>query len=187
MAVVTIIGIFVALAMPGMAGIVRDRQAARAADDLSGMFRVARSRAIATGAAHMVRVTPSGAASRFELRAAMGTLGGPISSCLTPIWNATDSQQLSLIDFGATTGSWAGRDIRVTALTDAAGSTPVSQDYCFTPGGASWWRTSGVWQRPGGSQTGRYDIRRVSTAGTLVGIRRVLRLSPNGVPMIEAE
>ncbi len=190
MAVVTIIGIFVALAMPGMAGIIQDRHAARAADDVSGLFRVARARAIATGAAHVVRVTKSGTSSRFEMRAALAVIaevGIPTASCLTPLWNATDSQELAVIDFGASNGSYGGRDIMVTAVTDANGTTPDVQDYCFTPGGLSWWRNAGVWQRPGGTVTGRYEIKRVAPGGGLVGMRRVFRITPNGTPMIEVD
>src|SRR5262249_48694916 len=77
MAVVVIIGIFVALATPAMSGALADRHAMRAADDLTGMVRLARSRAAATGAAHLVRASTSGTSMKFELRAAMSTTGGP--------------------------------------------------------------------------------------------------------------
>ncbi|MGZ3421754.1 MAG: pilus assembly FimT family protein [Polyangiales bacterium] len=186
MAVVVIIGIFVALASPAMSGVLQDRHAMRAADDLSGMIRLARTRATATGAAHLVRATPSGSSMKFELRAAMGTLGGPISSCITPTWVATDSVQLSMLDFGTGTGSYAGRDIIVKPVTDALGTTGTSQDFCFTPGGTPWWKVSGAWTRPTGSQISRYEIIRQNAAGALVGIRRVVRVSPTGVPSIEA-
>lgn len=190
MAVVVIIGIFVALATPGMAGILNDRQAARAADDISGLFRIARSRAAATGAAHMVRVLPSGTTSSFELRAAVGSLGGPISSCLTPSWTNADSSRISLVDFNETNGSWTGRGIIVVPATiaGASTSTPVAQDYCFTPGGVPWWRPgSGTFVRPTGYQVAGYDVHRQNAAGAIVGVRRVVRLSPGGVPTIEAD
>ena len=79
MAVVTIIGIFVALAVPAMGGIIQDRHAARAADELANMFRIGRSRAAATGAAHYVRVSASGTTS---LRPARPTRASSSSSTL---------------------------------------------------------------------------------------------------------
>lgn len=186
MAVIVIIGIFVALASPAMSGVLQDRHAMRAADDLSGMIRLARTRATATGAAHMVRALPSGTSMKFQLFAAMGTLGGPISSCITPVWNASDSLLLSTVDFGATTGSYGGRDIFVKPVSDALGTTATTQDFCYTPGGTPWWRTGGSWTRPTGSQIARYEIFRQDAAGTVLGIRRVVRISPLGVPAIEA-
>jgi hypothetical protein len=150
------------------------------------MIRTARTRSVATGAAHLVRATPSGTSMKFELRAALGTTGGPISSCITPTWLATDSVQVAVVDFGAATGSYAGRDVIVQPVSDALGTTPASQDFCFTPGGSAWWKVGGAWSRPLGSQISRYQVRRQDSAGALIGINRVIRISPTGVPSIEA-
>ncbi len=183
MAVVTIIGVFVALAMPGMAGIMGDRHAARAADDVSAMFRIARSRAIATGAAHVVQVTDSGSSSKFVLRTTFQATNGPLASCLSPRWDASDSLVLQSIDFAGATGSYGGRDIRVTA----DGTTPKIGDYCFTPGGTSWWRNNGTtWMRPRGVEIARWQIARRDATNRALGLQRTLRLAPNGTPAIEA-
>lgn len=186
--VVAIIGIFVALATPGMGGILADRHAARAADDIGNLFRVARSRAAATGAAHLVRATASGSGnSKFELR--VGRLPSAIlgiTSCPEGAWNASDSLVLQSIDFGGSTGDYAGRSIVVAPFGDAAATTPADQDYCFTPGGAVWWRDAAGWTRAGGRQVGRYRITRLDGAGKTVGIERIVRLTPGGAPQIEA-
>jgi prepilin-type N-terminal cleavage/methylation domain-containing protein len=191
MACIVIIGIFVALASPAMSGVLQDRHAMRAAEDISGMIRLARTRSSATGAAHMVRVTAAGATMKFELRAAMnggGTLGGPISSCITPTWTAADSVQIAMLDFTGANRSYSylGRDIIVRPVSDALGPTPTSQDFCYTPGGFAWWKVAGAWIRPAGSQMSRYEVVRLDTTGAILGIRRVVRVSPLGVPSIEA-
>ncbi len=183
MAVVVIIGIFVALASPAMSGVLADRHAMRAADDLANLIRQARTRAVATGAAHLIRATPSGTTMKFELRAAMGVVGGPISNCMMPLWNASDSQQLALLDFGGANTSYSGRDITVAPFS----GTSSTQDFCYTPGGAAWWKVGGAWIRPNGTQSSRYEILRKDTAGNIVGIHRVVRISPSGVPAIEAD
>jgi prepilin-type N-terminal cleavage/methylation domain-containing protein len=192
MACIVIIGIFVALASPAMSGVLEDRHAMRAADDISGMIRLARTRSSATGAAHLVRATTSGTSMKFELRAAMinagGLGGGPIASCITPTWGPGDSMQVAMLDLSGANQSYSyvGRGIIVRPVSDSLGTTPASQDFCYTPGGFAWWKTAGVWSRPAGSQISRYEVIRQDSAGAILGIRRVVRVSPLGVPTIEA-
>lgn len=188
MACIVIIGIFVALASPAMSGVLQDRHAMRAADDISGLIRLARTRSSATGSAHMIRATGSGSTMKFELRAAVNTtssLGGPISSCITPQWVDTDSVQVAMLDFtGANKNySYVGRDIIVRPVDP----TPPAQDFCYTPGGSAWWRTAGVWTRPLGNQVTRYEVVRLDSVGSVLGISRTVRISPLGVPTIEAK
>lgn len=189
LAVVTIIGIFVALGLPTMGGVMQDRQAARAADEISNMFRIARSRAAATGAAHRVSAnTAAVAAARFELRTALTMVGGPTSSCVTPMWTDTDSRVLNLLEFAPTAaGSFGGRGIEVKATSDGGGAPPSVVDLCFTPGGMTWIRVSGgAWKRPAGWQASSWQIYRMSL-GTVTGLVRDVRVSPTGLISIEAK
>lgn len=187
LAVVTIIGIFVALAMPGMGGIMQDRKAGHAADEIANMFRIARSRAAATGAAHFIRAVAGGTTSSFELRSTVVTVGGPVSSCVTPSWTDADSRVLKKVDLGGATGPFAGNDI-VVKPAEASGSTPATgivSEYCFTPGGMPWWRDAGVWRRPRGAEVARFSVYR-KDGYTYAGLIRTVRISPAGLPSIEA-
>jgi len=189
LAVVTIIGLFVALSMPGMSGIMQDRQAAHAADEIANLFRIARARAAATGAAHYIRANAAGTTAAFEMRSTIVVVGGPSSSCITPTWTDTDSRQLKRFDLGmATTGQFGNKGILVRP-SDATGGTPATPalaEYCFTPGGMPWWKTGGVWTRPTGGAVARYTVWRQDSAGKPVGLVRNVRLSPAGLPSIEA-
>ena len=190
LAVVTIIGLFVALAMPGMSGIMQDRQAAHAAEEIANLFRVARARAAATGSSHYIRAVAGGTTAEFELRATFPVEGtGPTSSCSTPVWTNTDSRQLKYFALGgASKGYFAGKQI-IVKPADATGSTPVTgvvTEYCFTPGGMPWWKNGGVWERPRGANVARFSVYRME--GTAyAGLVRTVRVSPAGLPSIEAQ
>ncbi len=187
LAVVTIIGIFVALAMPGMGGIMQDRQAANVADEIANMFRIARSRAAATGAAHYIQASAGGATATFVMRTTIVTVGGPTSSCITPTWTNTDTRVLKTVELGGTSGPFAGKNILVSPAA-ATGSTPATgtlSEYCFTPGGMPWWKSGGVWQRPKGADVARFTVSRMDSSGPL-GLIRTVRISPSGLPSIEA-
>lgn len=181
MAVVTIIGIFVALAVPSMGGILQDRHAARAADELANMFRIARSRAAATGAVHSVKVAATGTSATFELRSAItGLVGGPVASCSGINWTTTDSRSLKKIDLAA--GAFKDKSLNLVP-TSGTGATAATSEYCFTPGGTPWVRTTGLWTRPLASSVARWTLDRGSNGG----LTRTIRVSPTGLPSIEAE
>jgi prepilin-type N-terminal cleavage/methylation domain-containing protein len=189
LAVVTIIGLFVALAMPGMSGILQDRQAAHAADEIANLFRVARTRAAATGAAHYIRASAGGTTTTFQMRATRVVVGGPASSCMAPSWTDADTILLKQIDLGMTlTGPFGGKEIIVTPAAASGGTpaTPVVSEYCFTPGGMPWWRNGGVWARPQGANVARFSVYRQS-GSVAMGLIRTVRISPAGLPSIEAE
>jgi type II secretory pathway pseudopilin PulG len=183
MAVVTIIGIFVALAVPAMGGILEDRHSARAADELANLFRIGRSRAAATGAAHYIKVDAKGTAATMELRAALsGVAGGPVSSCSASKWSTTDSRGIKLIELSA--GAFAGKGISLTPAEAIGGSgtTAAFTEYCFSPGGTPWVRAGGQWVRPAAADVARWKIVRASG-----GLTRTVRVTPSGLPAIEAE
>lgn len=189
LAVITIIGLFVALAMPGMSGIMQDRHAASAADEIANLFRIARARAAATGASHYIRAVAGGTTTGFEMRSTIAAVGGPASSCTTPTWTDTDSKIIKRFDLGmTTTGQFGSKGILVSPspATGGAPATPALAEYCFTPGGMPWWKEAGVWKRPTGASVARYTVYRADTAGKTIGLVRTVRVSPAGLPSIEA-
>lgn len=185
MAVVVIIGIFAALAAPAISGQVADRHVTRAAEDISGMFRIARSRSAATGAAHAVCVAGTGAGAtaslRFELRAGVDpanlATGSPIAGCMIPNWTNTDTKLIATVDLSG--GNFVGRGVagtRTFANTDC---------YCITPGGTPWYRTNGAWARPNGSAYGEFVLQRFDLGGVARGSTRYVRVGPTGTPRID--
>lgn len=184
MAVVVIIGIFAALAAPAIAGQVADRHVTRAAEDVTGLFRTARSRSAATGAAHAVIVTAVGTNLMFQLRAAVDIGSGaavgngpPSASCMTPLWTNADSKLLATVDL--TAGDYEGRGI----IAQAASTNATS--FCITPGGVPWYRTTAAWTRPTGSSFGQFSFFRVDAGGVQRGPTRFVRFGPTGAPRID--
>ncbi len=187
MAVVVIIGVFAALAAPAIAGQVADRHVTRAAEDISGLFRVARSRSAASGAAHSVCVTHSGSGAtatlRLELRAAVDPTnliwGAPVTSCMSPLWSNADSKLLAAVDLSA--GDYANKGI-------AGVQTDPSVDcYCTTPGGTPWYRQNGVWVHPTGWMYAEFQLRRYDLALVQRGATRLVRLGPTGAPRVDVQ
>lgn len=184
MAVVVIIGIFFLAASPSLSTALRDRKTARATDEIASLFRQARMRAAATGASHLVRIRNSGNAKRFELHAALSTTTA-VGSCLVPSWvgagassfssPTSDHIQLRVLDV-ATDASFA---------TDAIFVSGLDVDFCFTPGGSTWWRNpTGVFQRAQGPLVLEYVLERQENSGQLVGLRRRVRIGASGLPTI---
>ena len=188
MVVITIIGIFVAMGFPAMGGILEDRQTGRAAEEITNLFRVARARAAATGAAHRILATANGATGgTFVLRTALTAVGGPSSSCLVPVWTDADSSVLTTLAITSSgSGSLAQRDVVVEPLTGVSSTL----EFCFSPGGVTWTRNgAGVWSRPAGAQVTGWRVYRTTTGSspTVLGVERFIRIMPSGLPSIEAK
>jgi prepilin-type N-terminal cleavage/methylation domain-containing protein len=183
MAVVVIIGIFLALAAPGISRTLDDRKAGGVANDVAAIFRMARSRSAATGAAHVVRVTNVSGVAKLELMQAIDpTTKAAVSSCFTPSWNpgAADVRLLMTID-PANDPNLKQKKIVVVATTTNTGL------FCFTPGGGSWWNTGtgGVWSRPVAGNALEYEVHHSDSAGATIGLVRTVRLGTTGVPRID--
>jgi prepilin-type N-terminal cleavage/methylation domain-containing protein len=182
LAVVAIIGIFLALAAPAISKTLDDRKAGGLANDVAAVFRLARARAAATGSAHVVRVTSISGVAKLELMQAIdATTKAAVSSCFTPTWNpaGSDVRVLMTID-PANTPALKAKKIVVVATTTNVGM------FCFTPGGGSWWNTSGgVWSRPVAANSLEYEIHRSDSAGVVSGFVRFVRLGTTGVPRVD--
>ena len=183
MAVVTIIGIFLALAAPGISRTFDERKAGRVADDVASMFRLARTRAAATGGAHLVRVTAAGGIAKLELMQAIDpTTKAAVSSCFTPSWSPTGTDTRLLMTIDPATDN----DLKAKKIVIVATSTNVGL-FCFTPGGGTWWNTAGggVWSRPVAANSLEYEVHRSDSSDTIVGLVRKVELGTTGVPRID--
>jgi prepilin-type N-terminal cleavage/methylation domain-containing protein len=207
LAALVIIGIFVALAGPSMGSAVRDRRAVQAVDYIVTMFRLARSRAAATGTAHMVRTNfaqvatvptsgvptmpKSGLYGNFQLLAAMSPTGLPVSTCSGSTWTAGDSYQLNqntsvnYWNFQPSTDTLTWGDISIGNMP----GTAAARDYCYTPSGQVFFRNSdGSWTRPTGSASWAFVVARFDGTGTgSLGLTRTITIGMNGIPWVVAQ
>lgn len=158
MVVVIIIGVLAALAVPSMRVAAFDRHAYQDAGAIMQLFREARTRAIARGAAQLVTMTSNGTTDRgtFTVSEALGTdpaNGGlltlPVGSCKSPtVWTGAlpTTQAVKSVD-GVNLNNLAGTaevDANIqTAISywaSAAAGTGTSTNaayMCFTPLGRS--------------------------------------------------
>ncbi len=177
--VVTIIGIFMALAGPTIVSSMQDRHAARGADEVIGFFRRARTHAASSGGAHVIRVTAGSGNLRFELREAVDpTTGFPQSSCLTTPWTSggPDNKVLDVIDF-LNTPSYKGKNIRASGT--------FKGDICVTPGGMVYVNAGAGWTKPTGDQRYEFVIERLDDTGAAFGIKRTIRIGIGTGPNLE--
>ena len=191
MTVVLIIGLFIALAAPSLARIFDDRRAANITDDISGMFRVARTRSSSTGGAHAVRVTVAGTGLKFELMQAIDPSTGalstksPVPSCMSPSWakGSPDVQLLQTID--------PSNDPTLVSkgIYAVPGPTGTSVGvFCFTPGGSTWWLDGtggGAWRRPSVSDNLFFEVVRFDSLGRQLGVTREVHVGTSGIPHVE--
>jgi type II secretory pathway pseudopilin PulG len=136
MAVVTIIGLFLALAGPSLGSVVSERKSAGFAREVVGMFQTARSRAAGTGAAHAVEY--DAATSSFTVYSAVDGGGMPVSNCWSPDWTPGGANLRLIAKTVPTDAAFATTPLTVAAIP---GTTPPIQ-YCFTPGGRFYSRTA---------------------------------------------
>lgn len=183
MVVIVIIGMFVAMAAPVLGSALSDRHVERATNRTSGVFRTARTRSAATGAAHLVRTSTSGSSIRFEVRAAVSpTTGAAVSSCTQPTWGgtSTDNQLIDVLD-PATDTSFSSNGVQILAV---AGATGTIGDFCFTPQGTAWWNTTGVWRQASVSDYLKFLVQRTDGKGAQRGMQRVVTIGAMGSPKV---
>jgi prepilin-type N-terminal cleavage/methylation domain-containing protein len=212
MVVVVIIGILSALAIPSMSTAKFDRETYSDAGAIMQLFREARTRAIARGAAEMISMSASGTTDRgtfqlWESVAADPTGTGsnrlPVPNCGTPsnfwpvVGGTPDPLHVVLIDSlslnAGTSGLEAAADIETTMYfyqdpTTNAQTAFATGYICFTPLGRSYISALGT---PAPSFDGvlstvgviQIDVARYN-AGTAVGNIRSVLLPPNGMARI---
>jgi len=155
MAVVVIVTILGALAIPSVRRQLRDRATYEAALRVSVIYQNARMRAMGRGSAILVRFQRgAGEKARYDvLEAQRGTTDAPsgtsnaacaalpIPSCLATNWDAPAANNYRVVSqtrFG-TTGEYDDLDITMANSSDVAAD---ALDICFTPMGRAFARTT---------------------------------------------
>jgi type II secretory pathway pseudopilin PulG len=153
LAVVVMIGIFAAVAVPTFVNLLRDRRVMDFALQLSDAYRLARSRAIGRGGMTLVNWNSTaglqnagsplyaGHGGVVEVREAIVGPSGdnivePALGCQID-WSAASvvSRHIAQVDFG--NGYY---ELGQAVLSDGLGSTPSYYDVCFSPRGHTWYR-----------------------------------------------
>jgi len=145
-AVVIIIGIFAALAIPQVTLQLQDRRTHETAERIMLIYQQARFRAMGQGSAILVRFSDgTNNQGAFETKEALMGPGNacaamPSSAC-TGDWNNLPNGQyrtIELFDLGASYGinKNVTQPVFTTLIPDAASGTPATaMDVCFTPSG----------------------------------------------------
>lgn len=156
LAVIFIIGMLAAAALPAAIRILRDRRVSSAATAIWDQFRMASMRAQARGSAVMVRwdaamATVDTTHGHVVVReAVLGGGGGdsmlPVASCLTPDWSdgADTSKPVSSFDERRNEHQ---KEVVGLVMEDSAAIPQAYAEFCFTPRGRVFYRnaSNGAW------------------------------------------
>jgi type IV fimbrial biogenesis protein FimT len=147
MVVVALVGITASLAVPSYSEIFLDRRVQDDANQVAGILREARARAMARGSAVLVAFTGGGAAGgAFRVYESVTTMPGapagpnrvPLGTCRAPtVWEPLGAANAGvwMLSENLFTGS---RDVNAglqTVYRNAAGADLNEVYLCFTPGG----------------------------------------------------
>jgi prepilin-type N-terminal cleavage/methylation domain-containing protein len=151
MVVVVIIGILATISVPVLAQQFRQRAVTQSAMSMGDLFRGARSRAMARGAAIMVTTRNDGSITVFE--GVQGTVGAtasgkatcanlPVRGCTTNDWGNLGGG--AIVGTAREVGGITASTEFATAVTlGAAAASPVH--VCFSPGGRAFVNTTSIW------------------------------------------
>ncbi len=181
-AVIVIITILMAIAVPGIAAQMDRRNAQKAAGQVAAIFRNARMRALGRGSAVMVRFDSAGGGTFQVLEAIEGGGGGcaplPAGQCLTPNrWlpgNLGVTYQ-EVLNYGTQ------REGNINAqFVSGVGATEATYSICFSPMGSTY---SSV--LPTGQLQPLVGIPVVSVArASGAGLTRRVLVLPNGAARV---
>jgi prepilin-type N-terminal cleavage/methylation domain-containing protein len=147
LAVVVIIGIFAAMAIPQVTFQLRDRRVHETAERIAHLYRQARLRAVGQGGAVLVRFT-QGTNNQGQVQILEALVGAPQAgqpaqcaqlpspSCRNTNWTSTgaggQARVLRTVDLGAD-GALENVFMKLTGHPPADSSTQNTMDICFTP------------------------------------------------------
>ncbi len=201
MVVVIIVGVVAALAVPSMRIATFDRHAYQDAGAIMQLFREARLRAVARGAAVMVSLSANGATQRGTFNVYEGvqadpsgnTTTTPYPSCKNPItpWNPGATGTLFIDGLNLNGPPEVDADIQTQLYTYDIGATagPITAStlyVCYTPLGRSYVSTSGSPVFSGSPATTVIEARvtRGLTNGLTGAVTRSVLIAPNGMPRL---
>jgi type IV fimbrial biogenesis protein FimT len=173
LAVVIIIGIFAAAASPMFIEVIRDRAVSQAGMNITGFYRLARSRALGRGAAVLVRweeVAVPGPILLMREAVAQKAFGPVlVSSCAGTNWDdANESREVTRLSL------LPGRaEIK---FVDDGGVTRPQADVCFTPRGRTFARPNYVDALVPLAGVPKFNVRNTAT-----NVVRTVLIPPNGV------
>jgi len=193
--VAVVIGILLAIALPGIGGIMRERRSSQAANEVALIYRRARALAMGRGAAVNVRyMSPGALRGRIEMREALSLVAGqcpnlPTPSCERTNWNDGNVNNRLLAAFEPAINSLY-ENVKLDFFIDPSGvgNNPASQsttvDICFSPLGRVWYRIGNTGQ--GGFITNPLTqvpfIRSSPVDG--LGLTRTILIVPTGVTRV---
>ncbi len=170
--VVIIIGVFAAAASPTFIQMMRDRRVNRAAMEITGLYRTARTRALGRNTA--VMMSWNATAQTFQMWEAVNMTGTtPVlePSCRATTWsNPAEARSLTLLRVGAEPYELAN----VEFINDLGTAQPAV-DICFTPRGQTYIRNGAgnVFNPMTGAP--RVNVRNANT-----NLLRAVLIPPNG-------
>jgi len=204
--VVIIVGILAVLAIPAMGDARFNRHAYDDAGAIMQLFRKARGRAIARGAAELVSMSTTGAAGKgmyFLYEAVQpnpfsqgGQAFTPVTTCMPPtIWPsappaAVGTATVVFVDGINLNGNVETQASILSTIFDTTGTAQATAALCFTPLGRSYFSTTSpptfITGAPlnaanGGALTGAL---RVDVTRTTGGITRRVVVPPTGAARI---
>ena len=202
MAVVILIGLLAVIAIPGATKALRERRSSRAAQEISLLYNQARARAIARGAAVLVRYNHAAPFNGFEVREAIagaditGTGNcdlAPMASCTVPAtrWDVGSTTNQLLTDFRPLNSpKYESVDVEfneVSYVNEVVGTaTPTAVDVCMTPGGRVFYRASNSSATAFTLMTGNHSIKvwRHDASNVTIGIEKFIFILPNGTARV---
>jgi len=149
-AVVLIITVFAAVALPTAVTQLRDRRVQEAARRFGMVYREARMRALGRGSAVLVRIV-GGTMTVLEAQVGVAIDGDvgctalPVSSCLNTDWNAVTARRV--VDGFSVAASGEFSNLTV-AMSDSQDNSVPNLDICFTPMGRAFERRAVVTGTP---------------------------------------
>lgn len=160
------------VASPSFIALAREQRASRAALEISGIFRLARSRALARG--HAVVVRWDAAASRLDVREP--ALSSPPAAPALPASCAAAAGGPVIAVFLAGAVPY---EMTTAELLDEGGAARAAAEVCYLPGGRALLRYDA-----GGAFAPQAGVPQVLIANTGSGRRRAVLLAPSGAARV---
>ncbi|MCC6556604.1 MAG: prepilin-type N-terminal cleavage/methylation domain-containing protein [Polyangiaceae bacterium] len=174
LAVVIIIGIFATAASPMFVNLMRDRRVNRVAMEITGLYRMARTRALGRSNPVLVRWRDGGAGYGFEMREGVVSSSGPVlaTGCfgITDFDDPNQAQRVTHIRPDVTSA------LADLTFFDEDGNPQGFAEMCFSARGRTFVRYV-----EGGAFTSLAGVPRVDVENGYTKLRRTVFIPPNGV------